>query len=153
MIRSLLCLLALNTTALAAQHSPFVGTWQLSFPLGARLENGRAVPMMGTGVLTVVAQADSLVGTLVMDPQEGIPEESAPRLVAKAGGGTAIFVSRSEITLLMNMEERKSVMISTWQLTVTGDRLEGTVTRKVEAFGDSPDQGALPPVTGVRRKD
>ena len=65
MTRALLCLLALHTTALAAQAPSFVGGWQLSYPIGAMVENGEVTVLMGTGTLTIVALGDSLIGTLV----------------------------------------------------------------------------------------
>lgn len=77
MIRTLLCLTALATTTLAAQQSPFVGTWALSYPGGAMMENGVVTPIMATGLLTVEETGDSLIATLVADPLAG-PPCSAP---------------------------------------------------------------------------
>ena len=151
MTRALLCLLALKTTALAAQQPSFVGAWQVAYPLGARVENGNVTPQMATGVLTIVTQADSLVGTLVMDSTPEMPPMPARRLVAKAGAGEATFVSRSEVTLFVNFDERKATMINIWNLTIKGDSISGTVERTLEGFG-AADQGPLPAVTGSRQK-
>ena len=65
MIRTLSCLILLNATALAAQAPSITGSWQLSYPAGVRNENGNITVLHGTGVLTVVAQGDSLIGTLL----------------------------------------------------------------------------------------
>lgn len=152
MTRALLCLLALNTTALAAQVPSFVGGWKISYPVGATVENGEVTVLMGTGTLTIVAQGDSLIGTLAMDPAPDRPARPAVRLAAPASTGEATFVSHSEATLNMNGEESKKTVVSTWKLTVRGDSLAGTVARTIEGFdmagGDQPPQ----PVTGSRKK-
>jgi len=152
MTRALLCLLALHTTALAAQAPSFVGGWQLSYPIGAMVENGEVTVLMGTGTLTVVAQGDSLIGTLVTDSAPGVRPRPAVRLAARASTGEATFVSHSEATMNMNGQESKATVVSTWALTVRGDSLAGTVARTIEGFdmegGDQPPQ----PVTGSRKK-
>lgn len=152
MIRTLSCLILLNATALAAQAPSITGSWQLSYPAGVRNENGNITVLHGTGVLTVVAQGDSLVGTLAADPNPEFTPRPASRLAGKAAAGEATFVSHSEATLSMNGDERTATVVSTWKFKVQGDSLVGTVERKLEGFdiegGSQPPQ----PVTGVRRK-
>lgn len=150
MIRPLLCLLALHTTALAAQQSPLVGNWQLSYPAGATIENGVATTIFGSGVLTVVRQADSLIGTLVMDANQQLAPRPPVRMAALAGSGAATFLSRSEATLSRNGEESTATVVSTWILAVKGDSLTGTVERTLEGV-DGANQPPKP-VTGTRRK-
>ena len=152
MIRTLSCLILLNATALAAQAPSITGSWQLSYPAGVRNENGNITVLHGTGVLTVVAQGDSLIGTLAADPNPEFTPRPASRLAGKATAGEATFVSHSEATLSMNGDERTATVVSTWKFKVQGDSLVGTVERKLEGFdiegGSQPPQ----PVTGVRRK-
>lgn len=152
MTRAFLCLLALNTSALAAQAPSFVGGWQLSYPVGATVENGEVTVLMGTGTLTVVALGDSLIGTLVTDSAPGVRPRPAVRMAALTSTGEATFVSHSEATINMNGEESKAKVVSIWTLTVRGDSLAGTVARTIEGFdmagGEQPPQ----PVTGSRKK-
>jgi hypothetical protein len=129
-----------------------VGGWQLSYPVGATVENGEVTVLMGTGALNIVAQGDSLIGTLVMDPAQDQPPRPAVRMAARVSTGEATFVSHSEATLNINGEESKAKVVSTWKLTVRGDSLAGTVARTIEGF-DSPEGEQPPhPVTGSRKK-
>ena len=149
MLRTLCCLIVLNTTALAAQQSPFAGTWRLTYPVGATVENGVNTPIMGTGVLKISTTGDSLVGELNMDANDQVPPRPMQRLIASAAGPDATFIAHTEAKLNMNGEERTATVISTWKLAVKGDSLSGTVERVLEGFemANQPPQ----PVTGVRR--
>jgi hypothetical protein len=151
MLRTLCCLMVLNATALAAQQSPFAGTWRISYPVGATIENGVATPILGSGTLAIATVADSLVGELNMDPNPEFPPRPAQRLAAKAAAPEATFVSHTEATLNMNGSESKATVISTWKLTVKGDSLSGTVERVLEGY----EAANQPPheVTGVRQKN
>ena len=40
MIRTLCCLIVLHTSALAAQQSPFAGTWRISYQVRVMIEIG-----------------------------------------------------------------------------------------------------------------
>jgi len=150
MLRTLSCLIVFGTTTLAAQQSPFAGTWRLSYPVGATIENGVVTPIMGAGTLVVTPVADSLIGELNMDPDPELPPRPAQRLAASATAPAATFIARSEATINMNGSESKATVISTWKLTVKGDSLSGTVERVLEDFEDANQ----PPheVTGVRQQ-
>ncbi len=150
MIRTLLCLTALATTTLAAQQSPFVGTWALSYPGGAMMENGVVTPIMATGLLTVEATGDSLIATLVADPSPDLPARPPTRLAAKAGAGTVTFTSRRQAKLNMNGVEREAMAVSTWILHVTGETLDGTVETTIEGMEMGLQEPM--PVTGSRKK-
>jgi hypothetical protein len=150
MTRATLCLLALYGPALSAQQPSLVGVWQVSYPAGARIENGTVTPLLATGLLTVVAKDDSLIGTLATNPTSDIPARPPARLTAKAGTGDVVFESRSEATLSLNGSERKATAVSTWRLAAQSDSLVGTVERKLEGF-EMGNQGPQP-VTGVRQK-
>jgi len=141
-------LLVLSASPLVAQH-PLVGAWQVSFPAGVRLENGIATPIAASGVLTVVAQGDSLIGNLIIDLAPEGPARPPLRLAALAGEGEATFVSRTKATIIRNGGQTEAGVTSTWTLGVRGDSLEGTVERKLEGVQDG-SQGPQP-VTGKRR--
>jgi len=151
MTRALLCLVALRATALAAQTPSFAGAWQLSYPRGTRIENGEATVLRGTGVLTIVAQGDSLIGTLTGDPTPDMPPRPPARLAAKASAGETTFISHSEATLNMDGTMSTATVVSTWTLTVKGDSLVGSVQRKIEGH-DMDDGQPEQPVTGTRKK-
>ncbi len=150
-IRTVLSLALVCTTPLAAQQSSFVGVWTVSYPGGAMMDNGVMTPIMATGTLSIAVQADSLVGSLVMDPNPELGARPEVRMTAAAGAGAATFISRSEATLSTNGDTQKATVISTWKLAVAGDSLSGTVERSLEGFemGNQPPQ----PVKGARQRN
>jgi len=100
-----------------------------------RIENGEATPLMVTGVLTVVAAGDSLIGDLITNPSEELPARPPARLTAPlTGGGEAVFISHSEATVNRNGESGKATVVSSWRIGVRGDSLVGTVERKLAGF-------------------
>jgi len=150
MIRALVVLLALGGTALQAQESPFAGSWRLSYPIGMQMTNGMPTPILGTGVLTVEANSDSLIGTLVTDPDPDLPSRPPARLAAGLTTGEAVFTSYAAGKVNMSGQERDIDVVSTWTLKAAGDSISGTVSRQIEGFegmGQEPQ-----PVTGTRRK-
>jgi hypothetical protein len=135
MIRTILLCLVLGASTISAQQSSLMGTWNLSYPGGMRIENGVATPLIVTGVLTVVVAGDSLIGDLITNPSDALPARTPARLAAPLiDGGEAVFVSHSEATLNMNGESGKATVISTWRLGIRSDSLVGTVERKLEGF-------------------
>ncbi len=151
MTRSLVLFLALGGAGtLQAQQQPLVGAWQISYVAGMMIENGEQTPIMGTGVLTIEAQGDSLIGTLVNEATAEIPARPPARLAGKADTGDVVFISRTKAKLNMNGVEREETAIGTWTLTAKGDSLAGTVERKIEGFDAG---GSIPrQVTGTRQK-
>ncbi|HEX5004230.1 MAG TPA: hypothetical protein VFV65_02890 [Gemmatimonadales bacterium] len=143
------CLAVLGAGPLSAQVPALVGTWRVAFPAGSSIENGVATPIMGGGVLTIEATADSLIGTLVRDPIEGMPPRPPARLAAARGPSPAVFVSRTSATVSSNGNEQELVAISTWKLQADGNALRGTVEREIEGL----PMGKQPPmeVTGTRQ--
>lgn len=121
----------LGAAPLAAQ-SPLVGTWRVTYPAGARIENGERTVIMANATLQVSATGDSLVGTLANDPSPDMPERPPVRLAGVAGKGPVSLVSNSSGSINMNGQQRAITVISTWSLEVRGDSLLGTVARRVE---------------------
>ncbi len=78
MLRAVVVALAVSSSALVAQQQPLVGEWSVSYTAGMRIENGVATPMTATGTLAVVAQGDSLIGTLTMNPTGDMPARPPP---------------------------------------------------------------------------
>src|SRR5262245_9561346 len=76
-----------HAPALAAQTHRLVGAWKVDFPGGMRIENGTPTVMRLTGTLTVEAQADSLIATVVADPTNDGPKRPPLRLAAKTASG------------------------------------------------------------------
>ncbi len=147
MPRTLVLLLTLSASPLVAQN-PLVGGWQISFPGAVRVENGVATTTQATGVLTIAAEGDSLIGNLVADPVAGRPSRPPLRLAGMAGAAKTILVSRSKATLMRNGVQSEATVLMTWTLWQSGDGLEGTLERWVEG---EEDGGTGPqPVTGKR---
>ena len=132
-----------------AQSNPIVGTWNISYAAGTRVENGTATVVTGTGKLIVRAEGDSLIARLLPDPIDG-QQRPESRMAAKAGTGSVIFLQRGAAQVNINGEQKQVVSISTWTLGVKGDALEGTVERRLEGM-DTPSRGPQP-VTGTRVK-
>jgi len=150
MTRALVIALLLTAPALSAQQQPLVGTWQLSFVVGARNENGITTPIKGSGVLTVEAQGDSLIGTLATDPVPGMPPRPSSRMAAKSGPGEVVFVSHTKATISRNGDAQETTAISTWRLSAMNDTLSGSVERSIEGM-EAANRGPEP-VTGTRKK-
>ena len=150
MTRKLVVLLTLCHGVLHAQQSPLVGTWQVNFQAGMRIEDGVATPILATGTFTVESVADSLIGTLATNPAPDMPARPPVRLSAKASTGEATFVAHSKATINVNGAEHEANVVSTWVLWAKGDSLAGTVARMI----DSPEAGPQEPtpVTGTRKK-
>jgi hypothetical protein len=150
MTRAFVVFLTVCSSALQAQQQPLVGTWQVTYPAGLRIENGAPTPIMASGALTIEARDDSLIGQLVTDSSPDLPARPPARLAARANGGDVIFISRTRATLSLNGDERETTAVSTWTLVARGDTLSGTVERRLEGL-EAHSQGPAP-VTGTRRK-
>jgi hypothetical protein len=131
----------------AAQTNPIVGSWNVSYVAGTRMENGAATNITATGKLIVQVQGDSLIARLIPDPIEGTARPES-RMAAQAGAGKVVFVQRGVARVNINGEQKDVTSISTWTLSANGDALEGTLERRLEGM-DTPSRGPLP-VTGTR---
>jgi hypothetical protein len=149
MARFITLALVLSASPLAAQQS-LVGVWDVSYTAGMHVENGVSTPVPGTGVLTITAHGDSLIGDLVNKAVGDLPARPPIRMVATERGDKTSFTALGKATMMRNGSKSEATVISTWVLSAAGDRLEGTVARKIEGI-DSAFQGAEP-VTGNRRK-
>lgn len=134
----------------AAQSPPIVGTWNLKYSAGSRMENGTRTEITGTGRLIVQRQGDSLIARLVPDPVDGAPARPETRMAARAGADPVVFTHRGTARVNRNGEESEVTSISTWSLGAKGDLLEGTVERRIEGM-DVPVGGPRP-VSGTRVK-
>lgn len=131
----LAAVLATLPAALAAQAThPFVGTWSIEYPGGARHANGEIVPLMVKGTLSVEAVGDSLVATLKTAATADIPERPPVRMATKLAAAPVVFVHKSQATLNMNGEESQRTAITTWTFTPDGNVLTGTLERAIEGI-------------------
>jgi hypothetical protein len=134
----------------AAQSHPLVGTWNLQYAAGTRIENGTPTVISGTGKLMVQLQGDSLIARLIPDPIDGAPARPESRMAAPIGAGPVVFIQRGVARVNRSGEEKEVTSISTWTLDAKGDALEGTVERRLEGM-ETPTRGPQP-VTGPRVK-
>ena len=147
---ALVAALLLVPAALAAQSHPLVGTWDLSLPAGVRVEDGEPTPIMGKGNVVFSQVGDSIVGTLKVEPPEGMPARPAARLAAKASSGPLTFVQQSTATVRSNGAESTHKVTNTYVFEATGDALKGTVARDVE--GVTVQLPGPMPLSGTRVK-
>lgn len=151
MLRRIVTVVSLvATTAAQAQSHPLVGTWDVDFPGGARMENGELTTLMAKGKLEIVAQGDSLIATLTVIPSAEIAARPPARLAARRTDGEATFVQKSQARVNMNGEETVHEITSNWTLHATGDVLEGTLARTGPM--DMLGAGAPQAVKGTRAK-
>ena len=134
----------------AAQSHPLVGTWNLRYAAGTRIENGTPTVISGTGKLIVQLQGDSLIARLIPAPIDGGPARPESRMAARTGPRPVVFIQRGVARVNLNGEEKEATSISTWTLDAKGDALEGTVERRLE--GRETPSRCPQPVTGTRVK-
>lgn len=138
----------LSTSSLAGQGS-LVGVWKVSYPAGARVENGEQTAIMGTGTLRIEQRGDSLIGELVSDPVADLPTRAPTRMAGPAGAGPVSLIARTTGTVDINGEARPVTAVSTWRLEAKGDSVVGTLSHRVEGLvGMAQDPG---PVRGARQ--
>lgn len=148
MIRTVVALLALTASGLAAQQPALVGTWTITWPGEVRMENDVQSVVMVTGTLTVAPQGDSLVGNLVTDPSPRLPPRPPLRLAAAKSAEPVTFETRSQATLNVNGEQTTATAISVWTFRAAGDSLKGTIERRIE--GPYSRRLDPQPITGIR---
>lgn len=144
-------LVAVAPLAVQAQASPLLGDWAMEITAGMRIENGEPTVIRAKAKLSIVAQGDSLVATLTVEPNENVPPRPPARFAAAQVSGNSVqFVQRGKATMNTNGEETTVTSISTWSLTVAGDAISGTVAREIEGM-EMPGMPAQP-VAGTRIK-
>jgi hypothetical protein len=150
MLRVLLLGMVSLGAAPLIDSNPIVGTWKVTYPAGTRVENGEQSVILGTGTLTIQAQADSLFGELVPDPVPDLPAQKPTRMTGLAGNGPVALVAHLAGMVEVNGARRLVTFTSTWQLEARGDSLVGTLSHQVEDAGVmTQDPG---PVRGVRAR-
>lgn len=144
-------LLACSPLAAQAQSIPLAGKWTIEYAGGMRIENDTQTPIMAKALLTISVVGDSLVATLLMEPNPNLPPRPESRFAAlKVAGNEVVFTQRSEARLNMNGEEHLATAISTWTLKADGDTMSGTLGRRIDGM-DVP-MPAPQPVTGTKLK-
>jgi hypothetical protein len=136
---------------LAAQSAnPLVGSWNIEWELGRRMENGEATVVSAKGTLTIKPSGDTLVATLeATSRSDNAPLPKPYVLGGRTTTGGAAFTQHQQVRMNMNGEESTRDVLVTWTLRADGDALSGTMVR------DMPGMSmAIPPgqVTGTRAK-
>lgn len=143
--------LAVAVAPLQAQSNPLLGKWTIEYARGMRVENDVATPVMGTGTLTIVQDADSLLGTIDGSPRPDGTMAPATKLGGRLNNGSAVLISKSKARVNMNGEMSEIDITVTWTLSAAGDALSGTLLRKVGVASPMADAPASP-VKGTRIK-
>src|SRR5262245_12560710 len=112
MTRSLVVALVVCGSSLQAQQAP-VGTWEISYQAGKRIENGMETAIMATGTLTIEVQGDSTIGTLVITPSADMPARP-PQRMAGANSQPTVLHAQGKATINTNGVERELKSTSTW---------------------------------------
>lgn len=128
--------LALPNGASAQRPSPVAGTWIAEFVRGVRIANGQEEAVeKGKARVTLEQHGDSVTGTWVtIDPlPAGGPKPRALR--GTIANGTVRLVSDPfEATMNQNGAESKVKITTTYEFTVAGDAVTGTM-RSTSADG------------------
>jgi hypothetical protein len=144
-------LLSLLPVAASAQAHPLVGTWEVIYPIGFEIDGPgqRARAIETTGTLTITATDDSLIAVLVTPPREGFPTRPPSRFTTPRTDAWPVrFEQRSPATVTMNGVDQERTALSSWEFTVDGDELGGTVSRGIEGLSSPTD--APRPLKGRR---
>ncbi len=145
----LLSLVALAAASPASAQGSLSGVWKVTYPAGARVDNGEQSVIMGTGTIRIEAHGDSLLGEFVPDPVPDLPAPKPIRMTGPAGKGPVALVSHQMAMVEVNGAQQPVYFVSTWQLEAKGDSLLGTLSHQVEDVGvTAQDPG---PVRGVRK--
>lgn len=149
MIRALAVTLALVSTQQTDPH-PLEGLWKVSFPWHIEVVNGVVTPTMESAEMRVEVKGDSLIATVARTPTADTPTPRPIRLAAlRAQAGQVSFETRDNVTVSSpSGGERTMTAISIWVFTPSGDRLHGTLERKLEG-APTPGHGPLA-LTGSR---
>lgn len=138
---------AFSAQSVAAQASPLIGTWNIEYERGRRVENDEVTPVMGKGVLTISMKGDSVVAILQAGPRpDGTPSPAATfsGVITAAG---AVLVQKQQVRLNLNGEETTRDVTVTWTLKVTGNDLAGSLARDMPGAPMAMDPS---PVKGTR---
>lgn len=118
-----------------AQAHPIAGKWMIEYAGGMRIENDVPTPILAKALLTITEVGDSLVATLLMEPNPNLAPRPEARFAAlKVVGNPVTFIQRSEARLNMNGEEQIAIAVSTWTLMVQGDALSGTLGLRIDGM-------------------
>jgi hypothetical protein len=129
---SIFLLLPILPGVLAAQSHPLAGSWDISIPVGANIENGVTTQIFANGAVSFGVEGDSIIGTLKVEPPPGVPARPPARLAAGVAAAPSVFVVNSQATIDINGVESTRKVTSTYTMTAQGDALEGTVAREIE---------------------
>lgn len=138
-----------STAAHAQSTAPLIGTWDIEYQRGQRIENGEVTAVMGKAVMLIAPSGDSLLATLKQSPRpDGTPVPDAI-IGGRVSNGSAVFVQKLSAQMNMNGDVRTVDGKATWTLQATGDTLSGSVLREIPMM---PVAAEPSPVKGTRAK-
>lgn len=140
-------LIAIVTLAPPTAPHPLEGSWRITYPWHVEIENGVPKPTMESGRMTVTAIGDSLVATIATAPSPILPNGRAVRLAALRGPGPVTFEESGQVTVSTPNGNRTMTDVITWTFEPAGDRLTGTLGRRI--VGMASDTKPLP-LDGIR---
>lgn len=155
MIRSVVATtfaIALSSSAVIAQTPAIVGSWDIEYAAGQRVQNGESTPIMAKGKLTITQRGDSLVASLVRASMGAAPPPptgatGAIEMHGTLGKGGAVFIEKRNATVNVNGEAAQKEITLTWVLNASGDSLTGTLATVIR---DGPPAREPAKVTGTR---
>lgn len=139
---------SISRPSCAQSPNPLVGKWTIEYERGRRVENGAMTPIMGTGLLTIVQQGDSMVATLEPGPRQDGSVPPPATIGGRATTDGVVFVQKTTAQMNINGEASTRELTLTWTLQATGDALTGTLARELPMM---PEPVAPSPVKGTRR--
>jgi len=138
-----------SVAAHAQSTSPLIGTWDIEYQRGQRIENGEVTAVMGKGVIIIAQSGDSLLATFKQPPRpDGTPVPDAI-IGGRDSNGSAVFVQKLSAQMNMNGDVRTVEGKATWTLQATGDTMSGSVIRDIPMM---PVAAEPSPVKGTRAK-
>lgn len=131
-VRTMLLTGGLMLVAASAQAQSVAGKWTANFPMRVRMENGEPsqAEQQGIALLELEQKGDSVFGTWTV---QNTPAQVPPRqLRGTFVAGKLVFQAQVEGRVNMNGDERTVKMITTYEATLKGDALDGTMSSKSE---------------------
>lgn len=107
------------------------GTWFTEFERQIRNQDGEVTAGEKTKAkITLQQKGDSVFGTFEIVPAAGQPAAPARQLRGSVKGGKGTIVSEFEARRNINGDEETVKLVTTYNFTITENKLEGTTTTK-----------------------
>jgi hypothetical protein len=141
--------LALTAPAVYAQAAVPLGTWNIEYERGRRVENDEVTPIMGKATITISKSADTVVAMLQTAPGADGKATPPARLIGNVTPAGVVFVQKQTVQINLNGDLSPRDITMTWTLTSSGDTMTGTLARDMPGAPIAMEPG---PVKGTRVK-